>query len=83
MNGPGGGTSGIAGQPTATDLEDLDGLDLVNPEYVLTYIPPYVRAEAWLAHNLASQRRKRHAPRSAAAVIPPQVPSLEVGQCPI
>jgi hypothetical protein len=51
VNGPGddaNATAGTgqpdAGQPTLPDLEDLDGLDLVDPEYVLAYIPPYVSA---------------------------------------
>ena len=38
MNGPGDDTSGTAGEPTATGLEDLSSLDLLNPEYVLTCI---------------------------------------------
>jgi hypothetical protein len=49
VNGPGDDTNGApgTGQPPAVpDLADLDALCLVEPEYVLAYIPPQVRARS-------------------------------------
>ena len=53
MNRPADDAGGPAGkpdteQPTLPDLEDLNGLALVDPEYVLAYIPPQVWARSVL-----------------------------------